>query len=208
MKKEPYVIIKQTLPKEISTLCYEYMLFKRDITTYLTNDKYFPPLDQTFGLFSDNQIDNAFCTYGDILMDLLLQKVKPIVEQFTGLQLVETYSYARVYQTGNELKRHVDRESCEVSATLNLGGAPWPIFIDGSGKENQPGVSYTLNPGDMLVYDGSKLEHWREPFKGKICGQVFFHYNDLNSKLFKPHKYDGRDMLGLPPYYRKDRPND
>ena len=66
MKKEPYVIIKQTLPKEISTLCYEYMLFKRDITTYLTNDKYFPPLDQTFGLFSDNQIDNAFCTYGDI----------------------------------------------------------------------------------------------------------------------------------------------
>ena len=149
-------------------------------------------LRQTFGLFSDNQIDNAFCTYGDILMDLLLQKVKPIVEQFTGLQLVETYSYARVYQTGNELKRHVDRESCEVSATLNLGGDPWPIFIDGSGKENQPGVSYTLNPGDMLVYDGSKLEHWREPFKGKICGQVFFHY-----RTKKVYLNDTRPLLGL-----------
>jgi hypothetical protein len=31
------------------------------------------------------------------------------------------------------LRRHKDRPSCEISTTLNLGGDPWPIFIDGTG---------------------------------------------------------------------------
>ena len=35
-----------------------------------------------------------------------------------------------------ELKRHKDRPSCEISTTLNLGGDPWPIFIDGTGENN------------------------------------------------------------------------
>jgi hypothetical protein len=34
-----------------------------------------------------------------------------------------------------------------------------------------------LEPGDMLIYSGCDLEHWREEFKGKNCGQVFLHYN-------------------------------
>jgi hypothetical protein len=29
----------------------------------------------------------------------------------------------------------------------------------------------------MLVYKGMELEHWREPFDGKDCAQVFLHYN-------------------------------
>ena len=32
----------------------------------------------------------------------------------------------------------------------------------------------------MLVYSGCELEHWREPFKGDNCGQVFLHYNHVN----------------------------
>ena len=34
------------------------------------------------------------------------------------------------------LKRHKDRPSCEISTTLNLGGDPWPIFIDGTGADS------------------------------------------------------------------------
>lgn len=213
MKKERYTIIKQTLPKEVATLCYEYMLFKRDVTSYLVKDKYFPPFDETFGTFSDVQIDNAFCTYGDVLMDLLLQKVKPIVEEFTKLQLIETYSYARVYQTGNELERHVDRESCEVSATLNLGGDPWPIYLspdenvgiaetNGGVKgittsSNAKGLKVDLEPGDMLVYRGCILEHWRESFQGNNCAQVFLHYN-IKNKNSEKIKYDKREFIGVP----------
>ena len=27
-----------------------------------------------------------------------------------------------------------------------------------------------LDIGDMLVYSGCELEHWREPFEGNTCG--------------------------------------
>jgi hypothetical protein len=46
-----------------------------------------------------------------------------------------------------------------------------------------PGVKVTLKPGDMLIYSGCELEHWREPFEGNVCGQVFLHYNHRNGSL-------------------------
>ena len=39
-----------------------------------------------------------------------------------------------------------------------------------------------LKPGDMLVYKGMILEHWREAFIGQDCAQVFLHYNNTKSK--------------------------
>jgi len=35
---------------------------------------------------------------------------------------------------GDELKRHKDRFSCEVSTTVNLGGDSWPIFLSPNEK--------------------------------------------------------------------------
>ena len=61
------------------------------------------------------------------------------------------------------------------------------------------GIKINLKPGDMLIYDGCELEHWREPFKGKVCAQVFLHYN-INCN--KSNKFDGRPMLGLPLEYQ------
>jgi len=54
----------------------------------------------------------------------------------------------------------------------------------------------------MLIYRGCDLEHWRKPFTGKICSQVFLHYNDISNKDFI--KYDNRPMLGLPTRYKND----
>ena len=59
----------------------------------------------------------------------------PIMKAKTGMDLVPTYSYTRLYEKGNILKRHKDRPSCEVSTTLHLGGDPWPIFLDPSGAD-------------------------------------------------------------------------
>ena len=73
------------------------------------------------------------------------------------------------------LKRHKDRFSCEISTTMNLGGDdPWPIYLEPNPKKggvNQVKDMYQttpkvlevdLKPGDMLVYSGCELEHWRE----------------------------------------------
>ena len=48
------------------------------------------------------------------------------------------------------------------------------------------GVRVNLKVGDMLIYSGCDLEHWREPFQGKVCSQVFLHYNHANG----PYAHD------------------
>ena len=99
-------------------------------------------------------------------------------------------------QVPNILAKHKDRFSCEVSTTLHLGGDPWPIFLKSKKKIHK----VNLNKGDMLVYKGVLLEHWREPFEGKHHAQVFLHYNDAKKK--KAIKFDGREMLGLPASFK------
>ena len=67
------------------------------------------------------------------VFDTLLMKVLPVMQRETGLDVVPTYSYARIYKKGDILKKHKDRPSCEISTTLNLGGDPylWSIFLEG-----------------------------------------------------------------------------
>ena len=55
----------------------------------------------------------------------------------------------------------------------------------------------------MLVYSGCDLEHWREPFEGNICGQVFLHYNHVNGPFAEKNKFDKRPLLGLPSFLKK-----
>ena len=50
----------------------------------------------------------------------------------------------------------------------------------------------------MLVYSGCELEHWREPFEGDNCGQVFLHYNNLDGPNAASNLFDGRPKLGVP----------
>jgi hypothetical protein len=156
-------------------------------------------------------VPNSYAKYADRVMETLLVNTINIMQKKTGLKLVPTYSYCRLYRTGNILKRHKDRPSCEISTTLNLGGDSWPILIDPTGSDNvideyknihkpgaPKGVEVNLKPGDMLIYSGCDLEHWREPFQGKLCGQVFLHYNHADGRFAKTNLYDKRPMLGIP----------
>jgi len=136
-------------------------------------------------------------------METLLLKCQPAMEKATGLKLYPAYSYARAYKKGDSLKRHTDRFSCEISTTMNLGGDPWPIYLEPSGQKNKKGVKVNLEPGDMLVYRGCDLEHWREKFKGKECVQVFLHYNNHKTSNADDNMFDRRPHLGLPNWFRK-----
>jgi hypothetical protein len=125
------------------------------------------------------------------------------MEKETKLRLNPNYSYARIYKKGDILHRHKDRFSCEISTTLNLGGDSWPIYLEPSGKEGLKGIKVDLSFGDMLIYKGNKLEHWREPFEGENCAQVFLHYNNLKTKGSEENIYDKRPHLGLPSDFKK-----
>ena len=205
-----YKVIKKAVSYELANFCYNYFLLKRDAVSFMYKNN-ITAQSPILGTWEDVQVPGSYSIYADFVMETLLMKVLPVMKEKTGMDLIPTYSYARVYQTGAELKRHKDRPSCEISTTLNLGGDRWPIFIDPTGSSNvideyknihkpgaPPGVEITLEPGDMLMYSGCKLEHWRKPFQGKLCGQVFLHYNHADGPFAKSNLYDKRPMLGLP----------
>lgn len=145
----------------------------------------------------DTQVPTAYSSYADALTETILLNIHKLIENKTDLKLFPTYSYYRIYRKGDILHPHVDRPSCEVSATLCLGYSyssldyEWPIFIDG--------VGYNLNPGDIAIYKGLDQSHWRNKFDPPNDNdyhiQVFLHYVDSNG-LYKDWAYDKRKGLG------------
>ena len=107
----------------------------------------------------------------------LLRHCLPAIEAAVGKKLLPTYALWRIYGHGAQLKRHLDREACEVSATITLDAQPlrpaWPIwFRDLAGNE----VSVALPAGSAALYQGIRVEHWREPYVGQRQCQLFLHY--------------------------------
>jgi len=195
-KKNKYVIVNKILSEEMSDFLYKYLLLKRQVASTLFKSNYIDKNLEDFGHWKDPQVMNTFSIYGDVAMETLLIKLMPVMKEITNLNLNPNYAFARVYKKHDILHKHKDRESCEISTTLNLGGDSWPIFL----KIKKQKIKVLLNPGDMLVYRGCELEHWREEFKGENCGQVFLHYNSI---LTTKNIFDDRPHLGLPCWFRK-----
>ena len=214
-KKNKYCVIKEAIPKQLAEFVYNYFMMKRQVARTLFDTRFISPFTTEFGVWNDEQVPNTYSHYADIAMETLLLRCLPIMEKTTKLKLNPTYSYARIYKTGDILQRHKDRFSCEISTTLNLGGDPWSIYLEPKknvgipdGKKytltsNNKGISINLKPGDMLVYRGMELEHWREEFQGDNCAQVFLHYNNQKSKNADKNIYDGRKHLGLSSWFKQ-----
>ena len=202
-KINKYIVIKNAISTELADFCYNYFLLKRQVAKTLFEKKYISPFVSYFGIWNDEQVPNTYSHYSDIVMETLLLKLHPLMEKQTELKLNSNYSYARIYKKGDILHRHKDRFSCEISTTLNLGGDSWPIYLEPSGKEGFLGIKINLNPGDMLIYKGNELEHWRDSFEGENCAQVFLHYNNLKTKGSEENVYDKRLHLGLPADLKK-----
>lgn len=143
----------------------------------------------------DDQCPKSEAVYGDAQFDQLLEHLLPKVESITGKKLYPTYSYARLYQPGEELKIHNDRPACEISLTLTLGfaGSKWPIYMaDDKNKTNAAEI--LMDVGDAVVYMGGEKYHWRDTFSGDWQTQVFLHYVDANGKN-ADQKFDRRERL-------------
>jgi hypothetical protein len=201
-KNKKYIVIKQAISKELALFLYNYVLIKREVAKTMLRHQYVSPIDKSWGHWMDRQVPDTYTHYADVAMETILLKLQPIMEKKTGLKLYPNYSYFRIYKKGDILKRHKDRFSCEISTTMNLGGQKWPIYLEPSEEEGKKGIKVILKPGDMLVYKGEDLEHWREPFKGNDCAQVFFHYNNKKTKDAKENMFDKKPHIGLPFWFR------
>ena len=202
-KKNKYTVIKQAINKDLALFLYNYFIMKRQVAKTCFDSRFISPFENMLGTWDDDQIPNTYSHYSDVAMETLMLKCQPIMEKTTGLKLYPAYTYARIYKKGDILERHKDRFSCEISTTMNLGGDDWSIYLEPSGKEDMKGIKIDLKPGDMLVYSGCDLEHWREKFKGTNCAQVFLHYNNRKTPGSKNNMFDKRPHLGLPNWFKR-----
>ena len=128
----------------------------------------------SFDLVQNNNADTYF--YKDPLIETISSKKRSLIEKEINIELYETYTFWRCYTYGAELKKHTDRPSCEISATVFIDSDKndWGIFMDET--------KVMLNKGDALIYNGCNVEHWREPFDGDYHIQAFLHYVDKHGE--------------------------
>ena len=203
-----WVKIDKFVPREMCNLLYHHiewaakrLAWKEENGVEIDND-----VDGTFG---DTQAPGDYSKYGDPIFDTLLNLSLEQMQTLTGKDLVPTYTYHRLYTKGTPLKRHKDRHSCEISTTVCLGydnsnvdaktypDWDWPMFVK---EKDGTEIPVHMKPGDMIIYRGCEIEHWREPLWGNNHAQVFLHYNEKDGEYNIP--YDGRPLLGMGPTFR------
>lgn len=142
----------------------------KDLYTIFLNDVRIHP-----AMFvQDPQCPSSFSIYNyQHFLQLLCEKISHMSD-IINEPMLPTYCYARMYQHGEILEKHLDRPSCEISVTLHLGGDhPWNIYMT---KPNGEVVGIDLKPGQAIIYQGMISEHWRDAYEGNQYGQVFLHY--------------------------------
>ena len=210
--KNGWVKIENFIDENMANFLYYYVILAAKRCNFLEQVEG-KNSEDLYGTFDDIQALGDYSKYGDLVFDTLLSMAVEHMNILTNKKLVPTYSYHRLYTTGTELKRHKDRASCEISTTLCLGydisnidkkmypNFNWPMFVADK-KNEKNGIPVYMKPGDMLIYRGCEIEHWREPYKGLNHAQVFLHYNDMNGENCIP--FDTRPMLGLTDKYKKN----
>lgn len=142
----------------------------------------------------DAQVPSAAAFYADPLMETLLELTLPTVNRLSGADLLPTYSYLRVYPQGTLLNPHTDREACEITLSINLGGAgqqPWPLFL----ATNQGIQRLLLGRGDGVMFRGQNCPHWRGELRNEHAAQAFLHFVDANGPA-AGWRFDRRPAIG------------
>ncbi len=175
-----YCVLREAVPARSMKILHDYALMQRQHPDFYNTEPITSSLDR----------------YADVMAESLLLELQARIEAATGKQLFPSYSWLRIYYPGSELPKHIDRKSCEVSASITVGfdaDRQWPLFVHSQGED----LAIELAPGDLLVYDGSDVPHWRDTFEGRYWIQIFLHYVDQAGEQ-TAYRFDGRPAIGAP----------
>jgi len=203
--KNRYIVLRDFLPKEIIRFAMDIWKADEENGGLYTNQEV---KDITYKnpQSSIGKSKGGYCTpWGVALHGFIHNKLKDYID----LDLRETYSYTRRYERGAYLGSHTDRPSCEISATLCLDyqtddNKPWKIWVrndknyantsaetvknesqDLNHRERVKNncKSISLEPGDILLYQGPNIPHWRDYLLGEYSYHLFVHFFNASSKM-------------------------
>lgn len=205
LMKDRFVVLRDFIPKDVINLsldswktiehndAWNEAIFKREVD--ITQNS---PKD------SLNKSQANYCTPMAVSLHRWL---KNKLDNVIDMGLRETYSYTRKYERGAYLRAHTDRPSCEISVTICLDyqtddNAPWKIWVQNDGNyvdmrdmdevfeisqglphRQRRGIPITLEPGDVLLYQGPNVIHWRDYLVGEYSYHMFMHFFSEDSKL-------------------------
>lgn len=188
--KNGYQIVKNFLHKSNVEFLQNYVSL---LEYRLYNEK--PRTQENPYPYNDDLVTQCLSWYGGYHTDGLLMFCQDKVSKIVKKNLVGSYSYHRTYYKNSELVPHIDRKSCEYSASICIkkDKEDWPLYFLSLKGEI---IAVNLNEGDAVIYKGTILTHWREPYKGNQHTQFFLHYIDKDNIYYPKHMFDGRDNLG------------
>lgn len=183
LEKNGYVVFRNFLPKDFCKFTQSYYKIRQDSLEYDIDDQC--PRSKSF--------------YADPLCETLLKTSCEKISNIINVELLPTYSYTRIYSKKEDLVLHVDRPECQFSVTVSLGYPKEqgisPLYM--SKKEDGSDASEVmLDVGDICIYRGDIIYHWRKPFTQDWYLQTFLHYVDKNG-VYNNRIYDGRFSLGV-----------
>ena len=180
-----YCIVKNSVSPKLCEFLSQYARFRYQTSPNVIN--------------SSHPLEGIHREYGNSVMELLLLNLCGTVEKYTGMKLWPTLSFYYTYTKGNILKKHKDRDSCEVVACLCLGmdvqyskeHKSWPIYLENDSIE----TAVLLDPGDIVIFKGNKMNHWRQKFQGEWFVSAIFAYVAKDGD-YAYLKYDQRKNIG------------
>lgn len=189
-----YYIIKNAVSKDVCEVAARDFEIARDLGKYEDKNQY---------AFHDDMVEKSFSWYSPLIFEALSDTIiKRKVEEVLSEPVFPTYTYARIYYNGAEMKYHTDRSSSEFSVSLCVKTDPrYPWHLKMKTKNGETLV-VEQEPGDAVMYFGHKMPHWRDPYTGTEQINAFFFYVKANGPR-SVLKYDTRPLLGMPSNARK-----
>lgn len=134
----------------------------------------------------------AYIAYNHDFTTLVLENLKKVHEDWCEFELKASMGYGpRKYINGSYLQPHADKPYTHViSSIVNIDqddNHDWPLQI--YGYDNKVHEVF-LKPGEILLYEGSKLLHGRIlPYKGTHFVNLFLHYRPVEYHIPRVDKY-------------------
>lgn len=199
---ERYVVLRNFIPKEIINFALDSWKVLETSSEYSDLDYHRVELSPTDGAegITESSFRKSYSSHSAPHSVSLNRYMKNRLSEVLTIPLLETYAFSRKYLRGAMLGAHTDRPSCEISCTFPLAYAtddrkPWKIWVNN--ERNWVGVdqkeqyassaaippaqrkncrSVSLEVGDVLLYQGPNIVHWRDTLQGDFSYHVFCHY--------------------------------